>query len=151
MLVQSLLWFCQGKLLHVSCVQTAGSLPAVLMKSCCLKDLHTSTCGPRRLYCSWYWLGSDSGLFFDVFLAFWRFGDLAIWRVGVLACWRSGSGGAEKLCAVDVKKTCSKGGDARYSKCAEIAFFEDKNRKRTGETTKGRAYEPINVWYLHYS
>ena len=64
MLVQSLSWFCQGKLLHGSCVQTAGSLPAVLMKSCCLKDLHTSTCGPRRLYCSWYWLGSDSGLFF---------------------------------------------------------------------------------------
>ena len=45
MLVQSLSWFCQGKLLHGSCVQTAGSLPAVLMKSCCLKDLHTSTCG----------------------------------------------------------------------------------------------------------
>ncbi len=70
---------------------------------------------------------------------------LVFWCVGGLAFWRSGSGGDEKLCAVDVKKTCNKGGDARYFKCAEIAFFEDKNRKRTGETTKGRACEPINV------
>ena len=37
--------------------------------------------------------------FFYVF-----FGVLAFWRFGVLAFWRSGSGGAEKLCAVDVKK-----------------------------------------------
>ena len=36
--------------------------------------------------------------FFDVFLVFWRSGVLAFWH------WRSGSGGAEKLCAVDVKK-----------------------------------------------
>ena len=79
---------------------------------------------------------------------------LVCWRVGrsgVLAFWSSGSGGAEKLCAVDVKKLATRGGDARYFKCAEIAFFEGKNRKRTGETTKGRAYEPINVLYLHYS
>ena len=62
----------------------------------------------------------------------------------MLACWRVGSGGAERLCAVDVKNL-QQGGDARYFKCAEIAFFENKNRKRTGETTKGRACEPINV------
>ena len=63
----------------------------------------------------------------------------------MLACWRSGSGGAERLCVVYVKKLATRGGDARYFKCAEIAFFEDKNRKRTGKIAKGRACEPINV------
>ena len=29
---------------------------------------------------------------------------LAFWRVGDLACWRFGAGGAERLCAVYVKK-----------------------------------------------
>lgn len=125
MLVQSLSWFCQGELLHGSCVQTAGSLPAVLMKSCCLKDLHTSTCGPRRLYCSWYWLGSDSGLFFDVF-----------WCSGVLACWRSGSGGAEKLCAVDVKKLAARGWCQIFQMCRNRLFWRQKQKKDGGNNKR---------------
>jgi len=37
------------------------------------------------------------------------------------------------------------GWDARYFKCAEIAFFEGKNRKRTGKIAKGRASRSVNV------
>ena len=136
MLVQGLLRLCPGETFHESCAQTAGDLPVAFMKSFDCKtpiQVRAVLAG-----CTVHDIGPEAiPGFFLMFLAFWC--------VGVLAFWRSGSGGAEKLCAVDVKKTCSKGGDARYFKCAEIAFFEDKNRKRTGETTKGRACEPINV------
>ena len=59
----------------------------------------------------------------------------------MLACWRVGSGGAEKLCAVDVKKkTCSKGGMPDISNVQKSPFLKTKTEKGRGKKQKkGRA------------
>ena len=67
--------------------------------------------------------------FFDVF-----------WRSGVLACWRSGSGGDEKLCAVDVKKLATRGVMPDISNVQKSPFLKTKTEKGRGKQQKeGRA------------
>ena len=58
---------------------------------------------------------------------------LAFWCVGVLGCWRSGSGGDEKLCAVDVKKLATRGVMPDISNVQKSPFLQAKTEKGRGK------------------
>ena len=129
---QGLLRLCPGETFHESCAQTAGDLPVAFMKSFdCKIPIQVRAV---LADCTVHDTGSEAipGFFFDVFLVFWRF--------GVLAFWRSGSGGAERLRDVDVKKLATRGVMPDISNVQKSPFLKTKteNRRRKYQK-KGRA------------